>query len=130
MKEGNKNKLLFPELSYKVNGVMFDVYKQLGPGHHEKYYQKAIAIGLKREKIKFEEQYYVPLKMDDEIVGKYFLDFLVEDTVVVEIKRGKLVPIKNIQQTKQYLSALGLKLAIIVSFTYDGAVINRILNEY
>ncbi|MFZ2190294.1 MAG: GxxExxY protein [Candidatus Magasanikiibacteriota bacterium] len=125
-----QNKLLYPELSYKINGVMFEVYKQLGPGHHEKYYQKAIAIGFKNIGLKYEEQYYVPLKMDGEIVGKYFLDFLVEGKIIVEIKRGKLLPFKNIQQTKQYLSALNLKLAIIVSFTYDGAIINRVLNEY
>lgn len=97
---------------------MFEVYKQLGLIHHEKYYQKAITIGLRNVELKYIEQYYVPLKMDNEVVGRFFLDFLVEDKIVVEVKRGKMIPFKNIQQTKQYLSALDLKLAIFVSFVF------------
>ena len=63
-------------------------------------------------------------------MGKYFLDFLIEDKIVLELKRGKIVAINNINQVKQYLTALNLKLALVVSFTHTGAKINRILNEY
>lgn len=48
----NKN-LIYPELSFIINGVLIDVYKQLGGGHLEKYYQKAIGIGLKKAGLNF-----------------------------------------------------------------------------
>ena len=44
-----KKDLVYPELSYKIVGVLFEVYNEIGPGHHEKYYQKAIALGLKKK---------------------------------------------------------------------------------
>jgi len=72
----------------------------------------------------------VPLKFNDKIVGKYYLDFLIEDKIVLELKRGNIVAVNNIDQVKGYLTALNLKLAIIVSFTFNGVKINRILNEY
>ncbi len=125
-----RNDLLYPELSFRINGVLFDVFKQLGGGHREKYYQEAVKLGLQKAGLKFKEQFYVPLKFDGKIVGKYYLDFLIEDKIVLELKRGKIIAINNVDQVKQYLSALNLKLAIIASFTYNGVKINRILNEY
>ena len=72
----------------------------------------------------------MPLKFNDKIVGKYYLDFLIEDKIVLELKRGNIVAVNNIDQVKGYLTALNLKLAIIASFTFNGVKINRILNEY
>jgi len=37
-----RDDLIYPELSYKINGILFDVYNELGPGHKEKYYQAAV----------------------------------------------------------------------------------------
>ena len=123
-----RNDLLFPELSYTINGVLFDVFKQIGGGHQEKYYQKAVAIGLKEKQIKFEEQVYVPLKFNGEIVGKYFLDFLIEGSIILELKRGKFIPAKVIDQTKQYLDTLHLELGLIECFTTDGVFTKRIIH--
>ncbi len=126
----NKKDLLFPELSFIINGILIDVSKRLGGGHQEKYYQKAVGIGLGYRHLIFGEQVYVPLRYENEIVGKYFLDFLIENKIVLELKRGEFISASVIEQTKQYLSALNLKLAIIACFTYRGVVIKRVINEY
>lgn len=123
-----KKDLLYPELSFKINGVLFEVFKQLGGGHREAYYQKAVSIALKEANISFKEQFYVPLKFNDQIVGKYFLDFLIEEKVVLELKRGKFVPRKVIDQTMQYLESLELNLAIIACFTTEGVFPKRIVS--
>ena len=39
-------RLVHPELSYTVRGVLFDVYNTLGPVLREEYYRDAIALGL------------------------------------------------------------------------------------
>ncbi|OGH69624.1 MAG: hypothetical protein A3C90_04280 [Candidatus Magasanikbacteria bacterium RIFCSPHIGHO2_02_FULL_51_14] len=126
----HRKDLLFPELSFRVNGVLIDVAKQLGGGHKEKYYQEAIRIGLHREKIPFKEQMYVPLTFDEQIVGKYFFDFYIENKIVLEIKRGEFIAASVINQTKQYLSAINCKLGILACFTHGGVVIKRVVNEY
>lgn len=41
--------LLYPELSFSINGVLFDVFKEIGGGHKEKIYQKAVKIGLEKK---------------------------------------------------------------------------------
>ena len=51
-----KKDLLYPELSYKVVGILFDVFKELGYGHSEKRYQKAIEIGLKKIKYRLQQR--------------------------------------------------------------------------
>lgn len=108
---------------------MFDVAKQLGGGHQEKYYQKAIRIGLQKMGLSFQEQVYVPLKYENEQVGKYFLDFLIENKIIIEIKKGDFVSANVIAQIKQYLEALNLQLGIVVCFTHGGAIIKRIIND-
>ncbi|PIR75716.1 MAG: GxxExxY protein [Candidatus Magasanikbacteria bacterium CG_4_9_14_0_2_um_filter_42_11] len=121
--------LLYPELSYIINGALFEVYKELGGGHKEVYYQKAMALALKEKGISYIEQYSVPLTFKGSIVGKYYLDFLVEDKIILELKRGKLMPYAMIQQTKEYLIATNLQLAIIGCFTHQGAYPKRIINH-
>jgi len=53
--------LLYPELSTKINGALIDVFKQIGGGHLEKYYQKAVALALQKKGLSFTEQKYVPV---------------------------------------------------------------------
>lgn len=120
--------LLFPELSFQINAILFDVFRELGGGHDERYYQKAVSLGLQETKVPFKEQYYVPLRFHDKVVGKYFLDFLIDDKIVLELKRGKFVSIHIINQTKEYLSALNLQLALIACFTHDGVFTKRIVS--
>ncbi|MBP9731887.1 MAG: GxxExxY protein [Candidatus Magasanikbacteria bacterium] len=124
-----RNDLLYPELSFRINGILYEVARELGGGHQEKHYQKAVAVGLQNQKIKFQEQFYTPLTFQGEQVGKYFLDFLVEDNIVIELKRGLFIPRKIIEQTFQYLQALDLQLGIIACFTNQGVIIKRIINQ-
>ncbi|QQG42635.1 MAG: GxxExxY protein [Candidatus Giovannonibacteria bacterium] len=120
--------LIYPELSYKIIGILFDVYNQLGYGYQEKYYEKATAAALKLAGLNYKEQYLVPLKFKDEKIGNYFLDFLVDDKVVLELKRGERVAKSNIDQIYAYLIATGLKLGILAQFTPSGIKFRRILN--
>ncbi|MDD4477014.1 MAG: GxxExxY protein [Patescibacteria group bacterium] len=122
--------LLYPDLSYKINGILFDVFKELGGGHLERYYQKATALGFRNNGLKFIEQYHVPLVYSGEKIGKYFIDFLVEDKIVLELKRGVFIPANILHQVKKYLISTNLKLALIACFTNKGVVVKRILNIY
>ena len=119
--------LIYPDLSFKVVGILIDVYKQLGPGHQEKYYQNAVSLGLARAGLKFTEQKHVPLKFHGANVGRYFLDFLVEDKLVLELKKGEFIPKETFDQVKGYLTALNLQLAIIANFTLHGVFYKRII---
>jgi len=53
----NKIKLIYPELSYKIVGILYDVFNELKAGHKESYYQRAIALELQKSNI-----YYFPCR--------------------------------------------------------------------
>lgn len=123
-----KEKLIYPELSYKIVGCLFDVYNDIGPNHREQYYQKATAIEFRRQKILFVEQVSVDLEYKNETIGKNFLDFLIDGKIVLELKVGTYFKKKDFDQILSYLKLTKLKLGIIVIFTPDGVKFHRILN--
>ena len=120
--------LIYPELSYQIVGVLFEVWNKLGPGHHENYYQKAVTIGLKNCNLNFREQVYIPLNFKGERVGSYYLDFVIENKIVLEIKKGDRFSRTHIEQVLSYLKASNLKLGILANFGSKGVKIQRIIN--
>lgn len=123
-----KEKLVYPELSYKIVGLLYDVHNQIGGGHREKYIQRAIEILLIRNNIQFKKELYCPLIFEHEEIGKYFLDFLIESKLVLEIKSGERFDRKSIDQVFSYLKANNLKLGILAQFTKEKVKFRRILN--
>ncbi len=120
--------LVFPELSYKIVGALFDVYNALGHGHLEKVYQRAVTEALKERGLAFREQVPTDAVFHGKTVGKYLLDFLIEDKVVLELKQGDRFRKGNIDQVNAYLQATDRQLAILANFTQQGVLFRRIVN--
>jgi GxxExxY protein len=125
MEEG---KVIYKELSYKIVGILFDVYNELGYGHPEKYYYKAIERAFILNNIKFKSQVHSKLEYKGEEIGKYYFDFLVDEKIILELKKGAYFSKKNIEQIKSYLETSGLRLAILANFTPAGVKYYRLLN--
>jgi len=119
--------LLYPELSYKIIGCAFDVYNSIGSGHHEKYYQRALAESFSEQKLSFNQQVNFPLKYKEKIIGRNFLDFLVENRIVVELKKGEHFSKTHIDQVMEYLKLSNLQLAILINFGIQGVAFKRII---
>jgi len=120
--------LLYPELSYEIIGVAFDVHNEVGGGHHEKYYQRALSEAFSKKDLKFVEQLSFPIKYGHKIIGRRILDFLVQDKIIVEIKAGDRFSKTHIDQVLGYLKISGLKLAILINFGRDGVMFRRLVN--
>lgn len=123
-----RNDIVHPELSYKISGILFDVFKEMGFGYHEKYYQRALAVKFVEQGLKFQEQTSVPIQYHAENIGKYIFDFLIEDRIVLEIKKGDYFRKQNMEQVIGYLKASGLQLGLLANFTRNGVRIKRIVN--
>lgn len=126
--ENQKTDIVYPDLSYKIVGALFEVHNELGPDLQEKHYQRGVALELTKRGVHFSEQLMIPLTYQGKSIGKYFLDFLVEDKVVLEIKKDRNFNLKNIKQVSDYLKAKGYKLGILANFTQEGVKYKRILN--
>ena len=124
------DKLVYPELSYKIMGVLFKVHNELGFGYKEKYYQKAICGLLDKDGIKYTEQLKVDLKIENECFGRYFIDFLIEDKLVLEIKAVPKFSRKAVLQVLRYLKETGINLGILASFSKNELIYKRILRGF
>lgn len=122
--------LVYPELSYQMMGILFDVWTEVGFGHKEKFYQNAVSIGLKNSEMNFDEQ--VPMKVyyKNQKIGMYYFDFLIESKIVLEIKVRNYFSKKDIEQVYSYLKSNDLKLGIIAHFTRTGVKFKRVVNLY
>lgn len=119
--------ILYPELSYKIVGILFDVSNELGYQYQERYYQRAIREDLKRSGISFREQVVQPLVYKSKSIGRYYFDFVIDDKVVLEIKRGDAFSPRDIRQIVAYLESSGLKLGLLARFSSKGLKYKRII---
>lgn len=122
-------KIIQKELSYKIIGILFSVHSQLGNRYQEKYYQRAIEEALKENKLNFEKELSVDLKYNEKKIGKYFLDFLIEGKVVLEVKAVDWLNPRDFKQVLAYLIANNTQLGILANFRSDKLSYKRILNS-
>ncbi len=113
------------ELTYKINGAIFEVNKILGAGFLEKVYENALMVELKDRQLKAEAQVPLSVKYKGEIVGEYFSDIVVEDKVILELKA--LDSLEKIHQAQilNYLKATDYKIGLLVNFTHPKADVRR-----
>jgi GxxExxY protein len=121
--------IIYPELSYKLVGIAFKVFNNLGYGYQEKYYQRAYARELIKEKILYTREVAIKLKYDGENIGRYFLDFLVGNKIIIELKVASEFRYRYLRQVLEYLNETNRKLAILIYFTKEGVKYRRIINS-
>jgi len=114
-------------LSYKIVGVLFRIHSALGSGYQEKYYQKAIATELKKQNISFKEQVCVPLMYSGESIGRYFIDFVINEKIILEIKAAQKFYARDIRQVLAYLKQSDIQLGIVANFGKEKLEYKRIL---
>ncbi len=120
--------VVYPELSYKIVGVLLDVYNELGYGYQEKFYERATAKILTSKSINYVRQKSYKVTINNEFIGIYYLDFLIENKIVLELKKGDYFPKQNIDQVNTYLHATGMKLGMLANFTSHGVKFKRLVN--
>ncbi len=120
--------LIYPELSYKIIGVLFSIWNTIGSNHKELFYQKAVARDFHECKLSFEEQLPVKINYKGRFIGIYYFDFIIENKIVLELKVRDYFSKKDISQLYSYLKAKNLKLGLIVHFTKSGVRVKRVVN--
>ena len=124
----NNVRIIYPQLSYELVGIAFKIYNSLGFGLQEKYYQRAFEKELTELSMPYKKEYKVNLNYHGEKIGQYFLDFLIDDKIVIELKVAPRLRHIHIRQVFEYLRALNKKLAILIFFTDEGVRYRRVIN--
>ncbi len=120
--------LIYQDLSYKINGLLFKADNLVGHGQAEKTYCNAIEELLKENGIAYKREIYFPIKINNKIIAKQYFDFLIDGKIVLEVKTGNYMYRDCISQIFQYLKTNDLQLGIIARFTKRGVQTRRVLN--
>jgi GxxExxY protein len=119
--------LIYPELSYKIVGILFRVYNQVGGGYQERYYQRAIKREFFTNGIPFLEQVKTEFIYKGRSIGRYYLDFVIDHKIVLELKTAPSFTRRDIMQVLNYLRQSNLKLGILASLNRNNLIYKRIL---
>ncbi len=75
------------EPTFKIRGAIFEVYREVGPGLLESYYEHALTLELEDIGCKVQRQVpIIPTYKGQPMELGYRLDMLVDDEVVIEVK--------------------------------------------
>ncbi len=108
------------DISFKIRGAIFKVYRNLGPGLLESVYEAVLAYELKQLGLQVKTQ--VPLPVLDENIHLdigFRVDILVNDSVIIEIKSIEALHEVHHKQVLTYLRLSDRKLGLLVNFNTD-----------
>ncbi len=101
--------LIYGDLTYKINGILFSAHNELGPYAREKQYGEVVKRLCKEKGLLFESE----VRIGD---SQNIVDGIVEKSVLLEFKAKRILTKEDYYQTQRYLQETGLDLAILVNF--------------
>ena len=106
----------YGELTEKIIGCAYRVYNKMGFGFLESVYEKCMLIELHKENLDAEPQKSITVYYDNQIVGEFVADIIVNDTVILELKSVRRIIKAHEVQLVNYLVATGKPVGLILNF--------------
>jgi GxxExxY protein len=117
-------------ITEKIIGCVYSVSNGLGTGFLEKVYENALAIELRKNGLKVEQQKPITIRYEGAIVGEYFADFVINEKIILEVKAIRTLENTHMAQCLNYLKATGLSLALLINFGTPRVQIKRIAGAF
>lgn len=104
------------KITERIIGCAYTVSNTLGIGFVEKVYENAHFHEMKKDGLKVAPQHLVKVNYDGVVVGEFYLDMLVNDLVIVELKAVSTLTNDHMAQAFNYLRATGLPACLLINF--------------
>lgn len=101
--------LLYPELSYLITGICFEIHNKLGRYGRERQYCDLIEEKLKDIKLPYHREFNVAGTGNR-------VDFLIDDKIVLEAKAKQFILKEDYYQLQRYLQSLNKRLGLLINF--------------
>lgn len=96
------------------------VHTELGPGLLESVYEECLDLELAAAGLKFVRQQVLPIRYRGQVIqGTLRLDFVVEDSVILELKSVEKLAAIHTAQALTYLKLSGLRLCLLINFNVE-----------
>lgn len=99
-----------------VLGACIEVHRQLGSGHSESTYMRALCHELTLLGLPFQREVPVNIVYKELVVGQTRVDLIVAGCLTVELKSVAFISDAHVAQALSYLAATGLRLALVINF--------------
>ena len=116
-------------LSERIIGCAFTVANTLGSGFLEKVYENALALELRAAGLAVEQQRGITVIYKGTPVGEYFVDLLVEQAVLIELKTARALDGAHRAQCINYLRTTGKNLCLLINFGAPRVEIQRVVED-
>jgi GxxExxY protein len=119
----------YSELTSKIIKCAMNVHNILGNGFQEVIYQRAMEIEMGLTAIDFKRELEMPIFYHNEQIGTRRVDFLVENTVSVELKAITKLEDVHLAQAINYLEAFNLEIGLLINFGETSLNFKRLTNK-
>jgi GxxExxY protein len=116
-------------ITEKIIGCAFTVHRKLGFGFLEKVYENAMVLELEKCGLSAQQQVPITVRYDNQPVGEYFADLLVENIIICELKANIASAREHEVQLVNYLVATGLDVGLLINFG-KSVTVRRKYREY
>jgi GxxExxY protein len=113
------------ELTEEIIGCAYRVYNKMGFGFLESVYEKCMLIELRKAELDAESQKHLTVHYENEIVGEFVADIIVNDVIVIELKSVRRIIKEHEVQLVNYLVATGKPVGLILNFGEKKVEIKR-----
>ena len=104
------------ELTRKIIGCAMKVHSTLGSGFQEVIYQRAMAIEMEKQGLRFARELEMAIFYEGVNIGTRRVDFFVEDKIMTELKAVSQLDDTNLSQSINYLEAYNLPVGLLLNF--------------
>lgn len=112
----DKDNFKHSDITEKIIKAFYNVYNVLGYGFLEKVYENALSLELRKADLYGELQKQIKVYYDNQEVGLYYADVIVEDLVIVEIKAAEALCDEHECQLINYLKATDIEVGLLLNF--------------
>ena len=106
----------YKDVTETIIGCAYRVYNKMGFGFLESVYEKCLLIELRKAGLDAESQKPITVYYDNEIVGEFIADIIVNNTIIAELKSVRRVIEAHEVQLVNYLVATGKPVGLILNF--------------
>ncbi|MDR1115931.1 MAG: GxxExxY protein [Tannerella sp.] len=124
-----KEQYKYSGLTSQIIGCAMMVHGALGNGFQEVIYQRALAIEMRLAGIRFHREFEMPIHYKGEHIGTRRVDFLVEETISLELKATTTLENIHFAQAINYLEVYNLEVGLLINFGETRLNFKRLTNK-
>ena len=119
------SKLIKKDITHQIIGCAYEVFNKLGFGFLESVYKKSMVIELNKNDLKVEQEKPLKVYYESRVVGDFFVDLLVADEIVIELKSVQNLLKQHEVQLVNYLNGLDKEIGLLINFGPNGVDVKR-----